>query len=704
MHLPLITELKKLLDYLEPDQIQLIEDAFTLAEKAHHGQNRHSGDAYITHPIAVATILADMQLDYQSIICAILHDVIEDTEVDKQAITDQFGDTVADIVDGVSKLTQIEFETRAEAQAENFRKMVLAMARDIRVIIVKLADRLHNMRTLDACKPEKRKRIALETLDIYAPISNRLGMHNIRVELEERCFQTLYPLRYKILNESIHKATGNRKEIISDIEKELQKSLNKYGLPSDSIWGREKHIYSIYKKMKQKKIAFSDIMDVYAFRIVVDNIDTCYRVLGVVHNCYKPLPERFKDYIAIPKANGYQSLHTTLFGPYGVPIEIQIRTREMENLAAHGIAAHWLYKSDDSTTVDTHSRAHAWVKNLVDLQKNAVNSLEFIENVKIDLFPDEVYLFTPKGDIIELSAGATPVDFAYAIHSDIGNSCVAAKVNKRLAPLSTPLSNGQKVEIITAPGARPNPAWLNFVVTGKARSNIKHYLKSQRQTEAIAFGKRLLDRALAAVSSALEKIPEEKLLAVLTQYKFKTTDDLFEAIGLGSKMAPVIARILIDEAEDDEQSSIGKPLPIKGTEGVFVNFAECCHPIPGDPIMGHFISGRGITVHMENCKSIRSIRSQPEKCIDLRWEDEINTAFRVAIKIIIANHRGALARLATVIANANADIDNINVDEHDGKYNIIHLTLSVNDRNHLAKIIRRIRGLNIVSRISREKN
>ncbi len=705
--MPLFDELRQSLTYLEAEQIQLVQEAFELSEKAHLGQFRLSGEPYITHPIAVAGILADMQLDHQSLMAALLHDVIEDTKINKQDIAQQFGDTVAELVDGVSKLTQIEFESRVQAQAENFRKMVLATAKDVRVIIIKLADRLHNMRTLDSCSPEKRKRIAKETLEIFAPISNRLGMHNFRIEFEDLGFATIYPLRYRVLSEATQRIRGNRKEILNDIENELTSSLNKYGLPSDAVWGREKHIYSIYKKMRSKKLPFSDIMDVFAFRIIVNSVDSCYRVLGVVHNCYKPVPERFKDYIAIPKSNGYQSLHTTLFGPYGIPIEIQIRTRDMENLANNGIAAHWLYKTSSKAIDEAKDTVHSWMSNVLDIQKSAGNSIEFIENVKIDLFPDEVFVFTPAGDIMELPARATPVDFAYAIHSDIGNRCVAAKIDKRLAPLSTTLSNGQRVEIITAPGARPNPAWLNFVVTGKARSNIRHYLKSQRLAEAITFGKRLLDRALLTLSSSLEKIPEDSIQRLLSSQKLRSKDELFEAIGLGNKMAPLIARLLLDETAPSAESPASikdEPLRIKGSEGMSVTFADCCRPIPGDPIVGQFNFGKGIVVHSENCKRIASLRGQADKCIDLHWEDNIDMAFRVAIKIIVANHRGALAKIATIIADANADIDNITVDEHDGNYNIIHLILSVKDRSHLAAVMRRIKALSIVSRVVRIKS
>ena len=699
------TELRKeLATYLKKDQIDPIYQAYLLAKQAHTGQKRHSGDDYITHPVAVARILAEMRLDPTSIMAALLHDVIEDSDIDKSQIATTFGNAVSELVDGVSKLRQIQFESKAEAQAENFRKMVLAMANDIRVIIVKLADRLHNMRTLESCPQEKRTRIAAETLDIYAPIANRLGMHTFLVELEERGFAALYPMRYRILQESLGKISGNRQEMLIDIENALKESLVKHGLPADAVWGREKHLYSIYKKMRRKKLSFSEVMDVYAFRIVVDSIDTSYRVLGVVHNLYKPLPERFKDYIAIPKANGYQSLHTTLFGPFGVPIEIQIRDQEMEEVANNGIAAHWLYKSKDDAFTDTQIRARNWLQKLLDMQQKAGSSLEFIEHVKFDLFPDEVYVFTPKGDILELPNGATPVDFAYAIHSDIGNSCVAAKLDKRLAPLSTPLSNGQRIEIITSPGARPNPAWLNFVVTGKARGNIRHFLKSQRQSESIEFGRRLLERALVALSSHWDHINEHNIAKTLSEHHYQDLDELLSAIGLGNEMAPVIASQLLEQSEADNTQNLthsDQPLAIKGSEGMVVHFSECCYPIPGDPIIGVLHAGRGITVHMEQCQEVTKLRGKTNRCIDLQWAKDIDEEFRANIYLLVANKRGVLGKIANSIYNADANINNISVDEYEGNYNIINLLVSASNRRHLANIMRMLRVNKEVLRINR---
>src|SRR5690554_3598366 len=579
--------------YLESDQVNLVRRAYFYAEQAHDGQFRRSGEPYVTHPLAVAGILSEMHMDPQSLVAAMLHDVIEDTGISKSAVKSQFGDTIAEMVDGVSKLNKISFSSHAEAQAENFQKMALAMARDIRVILVKLADRLHNMRTLDVLSPEKRRRVARETLDIYAPIANRLGMNSVRIEFEELGFDALYPMRKRRINAAVKSVRGNRKEIVKQIQSSLEACLEREGMPA-RVFGREKHLYSIYEKMRAKRKSFSEIMDVYAFRIVVDKVDTCYRVLGAVHNLYKPVPGRFKDYIAIPKANGYQSLHTTLFGMHGVPIEIQIRTEEMEAMANNGIAAHWLYKSSDDRPSQSHFRVRQWVQDLLEMQKQAGNSLEFIEHVKTDLFPDEIYVFTPRGEILELPAGSTPVDFAYAVHTDVGNSCVACRINRRLAPLSEPLQSGQTVEII-ASGTHPNPAWLSFVVTGKARSNIRHFLKNQRRSEAISLGRRLLNKTLSSFGYHLANIPKEKIGGLLEETNFEVLDDLLEDIGLGNRMAFIVARRLIPNEEGSAISEAhdDTSLAIRGSEGMLLSFAKCCYPIPGDPIVGYVSAGRG---------------------------------------------------------------------------------------------------------------
>jgi len=692
----------RLSTYLGADQVNLVRRAYFYAEQAHDGQRRRSGEAYVTHPLAVANILADMHMDHQSLMAAMLHDVIEDTGIAKEALTAQFGETVAELVDGVSKLTQMKFETKAEAQAENFQKMAMAMARDIRVILVKLADRLHNMRTLEVLAGEKRRRIAKETLEIYAPIANRLGMHAMRVEFEDLGFKAMHPMRSERIRAAVRRARGNRNEIVEKIEQSLIHCLEREGLHGEVV-GREKHLFSIYKKMRGKRKAFNEIMDVYAFRIVVDKVDTCYRVLGAVHSLYKPLPGRFKDYIAIPKANGYQSLHTTLFGMHGVPIEIQIRTREMEEMANNGIAAHWLYKSNgDEPPKGTHARARQWVKGVLELQERAGNSLEFIESVKIDLFPDEVYVFTPKGSIMELPKGSTAVDFAYAVHTDVGNTCIACRVNRRLAPLSQALESGSTVEIVTAPGARPNPAWLNFVVTGKARTHIRHALKLQRRSESINLGERLLNKALTGFETSLESIPQERIKAVLNEYQMEVIEDLLEDIGLGNRMAYVIARRLLSSDGAQAPSAEG-PLAIRGTEGLVLNYAKCCTPIPGDPIVGHLSAGKGMVVHLDTCRNIAEVRHNPDKCIQLSWSKDVTGEFNVELRVELEHQRGLIALLAGSVNAADGNIEKIGMDERDGRISVVQLVVSVHDRVHLARVIKKLRAIKGVMRITRMK-
>jgi guanosine-3',5'-bis(diphosphate) 3'-pyrophosphohydrolase len=692
--------------YLTDAQVHAIEEAYLFAKKAHEGQIRYTGESYITHPISVARILGQMRMDETTIMAAILHDVIEDTYVEKQEIIDRFGEDVANLVEGVTKLTQIHFENHAQAQAENFRKLVMAMTRDIRVILVKLADRLHNMRTLESLPPGKRRRIALETLEIFAPIANRLGMHAFRVELEDLGFATLYPLRYRILKEAVETARGNRREIMEMIEQEIRKSLKRANIPSWVLAGREKHLYSIYKKMHDRHLSFSEIMDVYGFRVVVDKIDTSYRVLGVLHNLYKPIPQRFKDYIAIPKANGYQSLHTTLFGPYGVPLEVQIRTEEMHRLAENGIAAHWLYKTQKKSFDEAQSRAKEWLDSVLEMEKSAKNPLEFIENVKIDLFPDEVYVFTPKGNIIELPAGATPVDFAYSIHSDIGNTCVATKLDKHLAPLSTPLKSGQQVEIITAPGARPNPAWLNFVVTGKAKSGIKHFLKRQQREESIELGKRLVGKAFQTLGGNLAKVSEESIQSVAAALKLDAANHLFEEVGLGNRAALLVAKQLAKSGGIEEQKVTelaAAPLAIKGTEGIVIIYAKCCRPIPGDGIGGFLKPGEGVEIHESHCAFLEKYRQYPERFISLRWEDKVEGDFPVDIDVEILNQRGGLAALATTISEMESNIQQVQAADCDGRYFMVNLTITVQDRTHLARVLRAIHNLKNVLRVHRRK-
>ncbi|MEZ5506897.1 MAG: bifunctional GTP diphosphokinase/guanosine-3',5'-bis pyrophosphate 3'-pyrophosphohydrolase [Gammaproteobacteria bacterium] len=695
------------LHYLPPEVAEDVRRAYFFAEAAHEGQYRRSGDPYIVHPLAVSKILADMHMDAQSLQAALLHDVIEDTHVSKDALTEAFGNTVAELVDGVSKIGAIKFESKAEAQAENFRKMVLAMTKDIRVVLVKLADRLHNMRTLGVLHPTKRRRIALETLEIYAPIALRLGMNNIRIELEDLCFTHMYTMRAARIKKAIKASRGNRKDMVTKIHDAIVNRLERDGLTA-RVLGREKHLYSIYNKMKSQRKSFNEIMDVYGYRIVVDSVDMCYRVLGAVHNLYKPVPGRFKDYIAIPKANGYQSLHTTLIGMNGVPIEIQIRTEDMEAMANNGIAAHWLYKSDPDPAGGAQNRAKEWLKGLLEMQQRAGNSLEFIENVKIDLFPDEVYVFTPKGDILELPQGATPVDFAYAVHTDVGNSCVAARLDHRLVPLSTPIQSGQTIKIITAPGACPNPAWLSFVTTAKARANIRHFLKTQRRSESVTLGRRLLDKALNAFDLSLDAIPPERLQQALDISGFKQLDDLLEDIGLGNQMAQIAARRLLPPSEQDaSQDDKGKtaPLVIRGAEGMIINLAKCCRPIPGDSVVGHLSSGRGMVIHRDNCKNIATeMKENPEKCLAVEWASDTSGEYAVDLRVQMENERGALAILASLISQTDANIETINLKEKDAHLSVVSLRISVHNRQHLAKTLRRIRTLKAVTRITRVRN
>jgi RelA/SpoT family (p)ppGpp synthetase len=697
--------------YLDADHTKEVYRAYEFGAKAHAGQHRVSGEPYIHHPVRVAQILADMHMDPESLVAAILHDVIEDTPTAKEQIVAQFGEAVGELVDGVSKLTHLTFESKEEAQAENFRKMLLAMSRDIRVILVKLADRLHNMRTLGVLRPEKRRQIARETLDIYCPIANRLGLNNIRLELEDLGFQALYPNRYRVLSRAVKRARGHRKQVVKKILTAIRRRLRQEGLDAQVI-GREKHLYSLYNKMQRQGVSFSEVMDVYAFRITVHDVDTCYRILGASHNLYKPVPGKFKDYVALPKSNGYQSLHTVLFGPYGVPIEVQIRTEDMHAVAESGIAAHWLYKTNNGGVNAAQKQAHQWLRELLELHKQAGDSAEFIEHLKVDLFPDEVYVFTPAGDIMELPRGASAVDLAYAIHTDVGNTCVAAKIDRRYVPLRTQLGTGQTVEVVTAPWGQPNPNWLNFVVTGKARANIRNQLKSLRSHEAIDLGRRLLNQALKADKASLESVDEEKIAAVLEEFALQDLDTLLEEIGLGIRVAAFVGRKLVSSQEamhagHSEQTHIdgtpNKPLPIMGSEGMVVTFGRCCHPIPGDLILGFVSAGRGLVIHTRSCKNVSEFLNRPEKWVDVDWARNINREFPVEIRLDIANVRGVLATIAAGIADEDANIDNVVFEDRDGLNSSLKFVVEVENRIHLAKIMRRLREVKQVNRITRTR-
>jgi GTP pyrophosphokinase len=691
----LISNLCSLLEtYLEPHEVREVYRAYLFGAEAHAGQTRLSGEPYIYHPLAVARTMAEMRMGAQSIMAAILHDVIEDTPTVKTQLAEEFGTDVAQLVDGVSKLTNLTFKTRAEAQAENFRKMMLAMVNDVRVILIKLADRLHNMRTLGVMPPEKRWRIARETLEIYAPIAQRLGINTMRVELEQLGFQFLYPMRYKVLERAVNRSRGNRKELMQKVETTICHRLEEVGIEA-RIYGREKNLYSIYKKMQQKRLSFRDVYDVFAIRMVVKDVDTCYRALGTIHNLYKPVPGKFKDYIAIPKVNGYQSLHTILFGPHGIPIEVQIRNEEMDRVAQAGIAAHWLYKTGDGSSVRAQARAREWLKNVLELQQSAGNSLEFLESVKVDLYPDEVYVFTPAGEIRALPRGATAVDYAYSVHTDIGNTCVAVKIDRRLAPLSSVLLSGQTVEVITAPRAHPNPLWLNFVVTGKARSNIRHHLKNLKKEEALSLGRRLLNKALSRHNLSIKRLSGEQINVLLTDLKVGKFQTLLEEIGLGNRMGQLIARRLAKPegkfSKVMRKMEEAKPLPIKGTEGMVLQYGKCCYPIPGDGIIGMMSAGRGLVIHRENCRNVTNDRKRLENWVQVYWAEKVEGEFTAAIRVQAPNQRGMLATLATKISDQGSNIENVAIDERDGATTNITFQLSVKNRQHLAHIMRVIR-------------
>ncbi len=701
----LIGDLCELLEtYLPDTEVADIYRAYLFGAAAHEGQTRKSGEPYIYHPIEVANILAGMHLDSRSIIAAILHDTIEDTETAKAQIASEFGENVAELVDGVSKISQIEFQDKEEEQAENFRKMMLAMSRDIRVIIIKMADRLHNMRTIDALPLHKRRVIARETLDIYAPIANRLGVRQWATELEDLSFSVLHPMRYRVLAKAMGKRHGNRKAIVERINEAIVKQLKQEGVDGE-VSGREKNVYSVYRKMWEKGVSFENVHDLYGFRIIVDRVDTCYRVLGIIHNLYKPIPGRFKDYIAIPKTNGYQSLHTVVFGPYSVSIEVQIRARDMHHVAEVGVAAHWLYKSGEDSSDRAHETALQWLKNLLEIQQKAGNPREFLEHLKVDLFPDEVYVFTPGGEIKKLPRGATAIDFAYDVHTDVGNHAVGARVNHRLVPLRSELRNGDHVEILTSDWSRPNPTWLDHVLTGKARANIRSFLKNQQHHEAVAFGERLLDRALQSSGADMESLSEQQKQALLDVLKLGSWDSLLSEIGLGNRQAPIVARQLLPEGGDDPQESKdGAPaVAITGTEGVVVNFARCCRPIPGDPVLGFLTAGRGIVVHIQDCPNVAEYRKQPERWIDINWDPNPEGVYPVNLRIESTNQRGVLANVAATISQHEANIDTVSFDDRDGSFTVMHFTIEVRNRTHLAQIIRSIRRKEAIVRVNRTK-
>jgi GTP diphosphokinase / guanosine-3',5'-bis(diphosphate) 3'-diphosphatase len=693
--------------YLKPADLSRLEEAYHFSDAAHHGQLRKSGEPYISHPVAVAEILSQWQLDAQTLVAALLHDVVEDTEVSTEDISNRFGKPVADLVDGVSKLDRIEFQSQQDAQAENFRKMLLAMARDVRVMLIKLADRLHNMRTLDAVAPAQRRRVASETLEIYAPIANRLGLDGLYRELQELGFQHIHPMRYRVLAKAVKGARGNRREVVDKILEAIRQRLGDAQLEA-SVTGREKHIYSIYKKMIEKKLSFTEVLDIYGFRVVVRDVPACYVALGALHSLYKPVPGKFKDYIAIPKLNGYQSLHTALIGPYGVPVEVQIRTRDMHRVAETGVASHWLYKDEESGTLsEVQSRTHKWLQSLIEIQNASGDSAEFLEHVKVDLFPAEVYVFTPKGKIMALPRGATAVDFAYAVHTDIGNRCVAAKVNYELVPLRAELKNGDRVEIVTAAHAHPNPAWLSYVRTGKARSQIRHFLKTMQFEESTALGERLLGQALRALESDPIAIGPARWDKLVRESGAKSREEILADVGLGKRLAAIVARQLLALADhapaEARPQGAAASIVIRGSEGMAVQFAKCCRPIPGDPIIGFIKKGQGLVVHTHDCPIVARARTDPDKWIDVEWAPDTERAFDVGIRLVAANQRGVLAKVATGISEAGSNIDNVSMDEERGVYTAMHFTIQVHNRLHLARVMKALRRIPEVVRITRIK-
>ena len=694
------------LSYLSESDLRRVERAYRYAEESHMGQMRQTGDMYITHPLAVANILADMHMDPEGLIAAMLHDVLEDTGVTKGQISRRFGRTVADLVDGVSKLNEIEFASKAEQQAESFQKMTLAMSRDIRVLLVKLADRLHNMRTLGTLAPDKRRRVARETMEIYAPIAQRLGINYIRLELEELSFAAMYPLRHRRLREATEAARQNRKAFVFEIRQSIENRLQREALNA-VVKGREKHLWSIYLKMREKKKAFRDIMDVFAFRLIVESVDDCYRALGMMHSIFKPVPGEFKDYIAIPKANGYQSVHTVLVGMHGVLIEVQIRTAEMETIANYGIAAHGEYKAGNTREEGSQRRASRWIQGLLAMQKQAGDSLEFLEHVKADLFPDEVYVFTPRGEIVELPAGATAIDFAYSVHTGLGNSCIACRVDGQLTSLSESLQSGQKIEIISAEGAQPNPNWLSFVATAKARSAIRHYLKQQEHHESVTLGKRLLDQALGKFGTSYRQLKKSEIKRILTSSGASTFEYILHQIGLGNRVPLAVANLIVplDQTPQSlQQRAPTLPLEVGAQKGSLLQYARCCHPIPGDPILGHLSPGKGVVVHLESCRNLGELRSQPEKCTPMTWSSKVHGQFPVELKVEITPERGFIAVLASRITEKDATIEKVSTLDKDAYTSVVDLVIAVRDRIHLADILRRVRGLPAVRRVSRVRN
>ena len=703
---------ERLAQYLTPSELKKIKEAYRFSDEMHLGQVRKSGEPYISHPIAVAEICAEWKLDAQAIMAALLHDVMEDQDVRKDELIERFGAPVAALVDGLSKLDKIEFQSQIEQQAENFRKMLLAMARDVRVILVKLADRLHNMRTLDAMAVDKRRRIARETMEVYVPIAHRLGLNNIYRELQDLAFAHMFPLRYRTISKAVRAARGNRREVVSKIMESVKQALATAGISAE-IQGREKTLYGIYRKMRNKHLSFSQVLDVYGFRVVVDNFPNCYVALGTLHALFKPMPGKFKDYIAIPKLNGYQSLHTTLIGPYGTPVEFQIRTEEMQHVAESGVAAHWLYKNEDSSLTDLQQRTHAWLQSLLDIQNQTGDSAEFLEHVKIDLFPDSVYVFTPKSTIIALPRGATALDFAYTIHTGVGDHAVSARINHESAPLKTELRNGDIVAIDVSDDARPTPNWLSFVRTGKARSAIRHHLRTINPAEAIELGQMLLEQAMVALNIPAT-LPTHLAERLINETSAKSLNELYADIGVGKRMAALVARHIFGLAEMQTGAAAHPknptekkidPVSISGNEPASVLLAPCCLPIPGDAVIGHLRRDQTLSVHTADCEMAKRLRTkEPGRWIDVNWASELHRRFECRIRVLVQDEKGALARIAAEIGESDANIVHVGMDEgHASLFTELSFTIQVEGRVHLARLMRNVRRVHGVARILRER-
>ncbi|MEI8076442.1 MAG: bifunctional (p)ppGpp synthetase/guanosine-3',5'-bis(diphosphate) 3'-pyrophosphohydrolase [Betaproteobacteria bacterium] len=714
------------LTYLKPDEIVQVKKAFQFSDAAHLGQYRHSGEPYITHPVAVAELCATWRLDAPSIMAALLHDVIEDTGCTKADLVEKFGSKVAELVEGLTKLDKLEFQSHAEAQAESFRKMFMAMARDVRVILVKLADRTHNMRTLDAVPMEKRRRVARETIEIYAPVAHRLGLNIIYRDLQDLSFRYSMPMRFRVIEGAVKRARGNRKEIVEKILQATRMAFAKSNLEVD-LQGREKTLFSIYNKMRAKHLTFSQVLDVYAFRVTVHSIDECYRALGILHAIYKPMPGKFKDYIAIPKLNGYQSLHTTLLGPSGVPVEFQIRTSDMHAIAEAGVAAHWAYKDGSPDMSEVQNRAHQWLQSLIDIQDSSGDSQEFLEHVKIDLFPDAVYVFTPKGQIRALPRGATALDFAYSIHSDLGNTCVAVKINGMQLPLRSELKNGDIIEVVNSANSQPNPGWLAFVRTGKARASIRHSLKTKHYAESLQLGERLLASALRQQGVDAGLLTPEVWEKLMHWTGDKTREEACVNIALGRRSPQELAirlNILINDEGGGEQMRLGagdwvspqqesiphhhqrQAILVDGREGNSMSFQSCCHPIPGDNIIGYLGKGEGLQIHANDCPvALRMLSKDGDKWVEVEWGKDVNREFEVDLAIDTRQGKGVLARVASSVTAADSNIMNVSMEDRYKEDSVtIRFTIQVSDRLHLSKVMRSLRTNPDVMRVTRTRS